>query len=112
MNTMSHPAHHAGRWAPESRLGTTSLALGGAAFAGLVLLAVAFALGLDHADSFTDSWLLLVWGLLIMGSGLAAGVAGAVAIVRKHERSWAVVLTTTLGLVAAFVMLREAVQGL
>lgn len=112
MNTMSHPAHHAGRWAPESRLGTTCLALGGAAFAGLVLLSVAFALGMDHADSFTDSWLLLGWGLLILGSGLGAGVAGAVAMIRDHERSWAVALMTAVSVVVAFVMLREAAQGL
>lgn len=112
MNTMSHPAHHAGRWAPESRLGTTSLALGGAAFAALVLLAVAFALGMEQADSFTDSWLLLGWGLLIMGSGVAAGVTGALAVIRHHERSWAVVVTTSVGVMVALLMLREAAQGL
>ena len=112
MNTMSHPAHHRGRWAPASRLGTASLTLGGLALAALVLLAAAFALGMDQADTFTDSWLLLGWGLLILASGLAAGLAGAVAIVRDRERSPAVLATTAVGVVAVLVILREAVQGL
>lgn len=107
-----HGAHHDGRWAPASRLGAASLTLGGVAFAGLVLLAVAFALGLDHADTYTDSWLLLVWGLLILLSGLGAGVAGAWALVRDHERSWAVMVMTAVGLLVAVVVLREAAQGL
>jgi hypothetical protein len=110
--TTPHGAHHDGRWTPASRLGAASLTLGGAAVAGLVLLAVAFALGMDHADSFTDSWLLLVWGLLILLSGLGAGVAGAWAIARDNERSWPVLAMTAVGVLVAAVVLREAAQGL
>lgn len=109
----SHPALRDGsRWLPESRVGRLAVAFGAGAVAALVLLAVGFALGVvEHADSFTDSWLLLVWGVVIVGSGAASVVAGILAI-RRHDRSWSVLLAGLFGLLVTLAMLREAVQGL
>jgi hypothetical protein len=82
------------------------------AVAALVLLAVGFALEVvEQADSLSDSWLLLVWGLAIVAAGAASAVAGAVAI-RRHDRAWSVLLAALFGLIVTLVMLREAAQGL
>lgn len=96
-----------------SRIDRWTVALSGLAFAGVVLLGVAFALGwVESAESFTDNWLLTGWGLVILASGAASVVAGAIAIIRDHERSWMVVLATLVGLLVTALMLSEVAQGL
>jgi hypothetical protein len=109
----SHPGLRDGHpWSPGSRVGRLAVALGAGAVGALVLLAVGFALGVvEHADSFTDSWLLLVWGLVIVGSGAASAVTGALAI-RRHDRAWSVLLSALFGLLVTLTMLREVAQGL
>ncbi|HET7279801.1 MAG TPA: hypothetical protein VFJ22_17110 [Dermatophilaceae bacterium] len=96
-----------------SRIGQWTLALSGLALAGVVLLGVAFAVDLvESAESFTDNWLLTGWGLVILASGAASVVLGAVAIIRRHERSWMVLLATLVGVLVTALMLSEVAQGL
>jgi len=71
-----------------------------------------FAVGVvEPADSYTDSWVQLVWGGGIWVCAVAAFVAGLVAIVRRHERSWMVVLATALGLLPVVLLLSEIALG-
>jgi hypothetical protein len=100
------------RWLPESRVGWWAVALAGLTVAGVVLIALAFALGVvEPADSFTDNWVLTVGGLAIWASGVSCVVAGAVATIRRHERSWMVLVATLLGLLPAALLLSEVAQG-
>jgi hypothetical protein len=100
------------RWWPGSRVGRRAITLAGLCVAGVVLLVLAFALGIvEPADSYTDSWAQLVWGLGIWACGVAAFVTGLVAIARHHERSWMVVLATVLGLLPLALLLSEIALG-
>lgn len=79
---------------------------------GIVLLVLGFALRIVRpADSYTDSWPQLVWGVGIWACAVAAFVAGLLAIVRDHERSWMVVLATALGLLPLVLLLSEIALG-
>jgi ABC-type thiamin/hydroxymethylpyrimidine transport system permease subunit len=99
--------------APESRFGRWSVVLAGVAVGGLFLSALGFATGvLEAASSFSDNWLLTGWGVAVLGNGVASFVAGAFAIIRHHERSWAVLVATGIGLLVAAMMLNEVAQGL
>jgi hypothetical protein len=76
--------------------------------AGVVLLVLSFAFGIvEQAQSYTDSWAQLVWGLGIWVCGVTAAVTGLIAIIRHHERSWMVVLATALGLLPLDLLLSE-----
>jgi len=111
MTTHSSTRHDMWGW-PESRVGRRAITLAGLSVAGVVLLVLAFALGLvEPADSYTDSWAQLVWGLGIWACGIAAVVTGVVAIVRHHERSWMVLLATALGLLPLALLLSEIALG-
>ncbi|MGC4112097.1 MAG: hypothetical protein QM747_17115 [Nocardioides sp.] len=95
-----------------SRAGRLSATLAGVSIAGILLLVGSFALGIvEPADSYTDSWPQLVWGLGIWVSAVTAFVAGLIAIVRHHERSWLVLLATALGLLPLALLLSEIALG-
>jgi hypothetical protein len=47
------------------------------------------------------------YGILMMLCGLAAGVIGLIAIIRKHERSWLVWLALLPGAFVLFLLLGE-----
>jgi hypothetical protein len=97
---------------PDSRIGRWAITLAGLSLTGIVLLVLGFALGIvEPADSYTDSWAQLVWGLGIWVCAVAAFAAGLVAIVRHHERSWMVALATALGLLPAVLLLSEIALG-
>lgn len=97
---------------PDSRVGRRAVTLAGLSVAGILLLVLGFALDIiEPADSYTDSWAQLVWGVGIWGCAVAAFVAGLVAIVRHHERSWLVVLATALGLLPVILLLSEIALG-
>ncbi len=97
---------------PESRVGRRAITLAGLTVAGIVLLVLAFALNIvEPADSYTDSWAQLVWGLGIWACGIGAAVTGSVAFVRHHERSWMVALATVLGLLPLALLLSEIALG-
>jgi hypothetical protein len=111
MTTHSSTRHDMRGW-PESRVGRRAITFAGLSVAGIVLLVLAFALNVvEPADSYTDSWAQLVWGVGIWVCAVAAFVAGLVAIVRHHERSWMVVLATALGLLPVALLLSEIALG-
>ena len=103
---------HGAGWAPDSRAGRWSVTLAGLALGGTILLAVAFALGLEPADSFSDDWLLTGAGATILACGAAAVVTGAIAVVRRHDYSLLVAAAVGLGLVPVVLMLQQVAEGL
>jgi hypothetical protein len=97
---------------PESRVGRRAITFAGLSVTGIALLVLSFALGVvEPADSYTDSWPQLVWGVGIWVCALAAFVSGLVAILRHHERSWILVLATALGLLPVVLLLSEIALG-
>ena len=107
MTTHSSSRPHLPGW-PESRVGRRAITFAGLCVAGVVLLVISFALGIvEPAQSYTDSWAQLVWGLGIWACGVTAVVTGLIAIIRHHERSWMVVLATALGLLPLALLLSE-----
>ena len=111
MTTHSSPLHDVRGW-PESRVGRWAIKLAGFSVAGIVLLVLAFALNLvEPANSCTDSWAQLVWGVGIWACGIGAVVTGLVAMVRHHERSWMVALATVFGLLPLALLISEIALG-
>lgn len=111
MRTTVASNHRVG-WSPQSRAGSWALALAGLALGGTVALAVAFALGLEPADGFADNWLLSASGVAVLLSGVGAVVAGVLALVRRHDRSWAVLSATAVGVVVSAATLMQVAEGL
>jgi hypothetical protein len=109
----THPStHHDLHWLPGSRVGWWAVALAGFTVGGVVLEFLAFAVGVvEPADSYTDSWVQLVWGACIWASAVAALVTGVVATLRRHERSWLVRAATVLGLLPVVLLLSEIALG-
>lgn len=111
MTTHLNMRHDMRGW-PESGLGRRAITLAGVSVTGIVLLVLSFALGIvEPAESYTDSWAQLVWGVGIWVCAVAAFVTGLVAISRYHERSWLVVLATALGLLPLVLLLSEIALG-
>jgi drug/metabolite transporter (DMT)-like permease len=111
MTTHLSVRHNMRGW-PESLVGRRAITFAGLSVAGIVLLVLGFTLGIvEPADSYTDSWAQLVWGLGIWVCAVAGFVAGLVAIVRHRERSWMVVLATVLGLLPVVLLLSEIALG-
>jgi hypothetical protein len=97
---------------PESRAGRWAVTLAALSVTGIVLLVFGFAIDIvEPADSYTDSWPQLVWGVGIWMCAVAAFVAGLVAMLRHHDRSWLVVLATALGLLPVVLLLSEIALG-
>ena len=97
---------------PESRVGRLAITFAGLCVAGVVLIVLLFALGfVEPAQSYTDSWAQLVWGLGIWACGVTAFFTGLIAIMRHHERSWMVMLATALGLLPLALLLSEIATG-
>ena len=111
MSTHLSSHRDAGTW-PESGVGRRAIAFAGLSVAGIALLVLSFALGVvEPADSYTDSWPQLLWGVAIWACALAAFASGLVAILRHHERSWTLVLATALGLLPVVLLLSEIALG-
>ncbi len=111
MATHSSLRHDMRSW-PESRVGRRAVTFAGLSLTGIALLVSSFALGIvEPAESYTDSWGQLVWGVGIWACAVAAFVTGLVAIVRHHERSWTVLLATGLGLLPLALLLSEIALG-
>ena len=109
-----HAAAHSSRGAGVARNAhwLWAITLAGLSVTGIVLLVLGFVLDIvEPADSYTDSWAQLVWGAGIWVCAVAAFVAGLVAIVRHHERSWMVMLATALGLLPLVMLLSEIALG-
>jgi small neutral amino acid transporter SnatA (MarC family) len=112
MNTSTLKTHHGMQWSPETHLGEWTAWLAGLAFGGTVALAVAFALGMEHADSFSDKPLLTVAGVAILASGTTSVVTGALALMRRHDHSWVVVSATVFGVLVTALALQQVSEGL
>jgi hypothetical protein len=98
--------------APQSRVGRWAVALGALTLTSVVLILLSLAFDVvDLPGSFSDNWWFGVWGLSIWATGVASVVTGAVAITRRHERSWMVVLATALGFLPVALLLSEAALG-
>ena len=98
--------------APESRVGRWAVALGALTATSVILILLSLALNVvDLPDSFSDNWWFGMWGLSIWATGVASVVTGAIAITRRHERSWMVVLATALGFLPVALLLSEAALG-
>ena len=111
MTTHLSNRHDMRAW-PASSVGRRAITFAGLSVAGVVLLVLSFALGIvEPAQSYTDSWAQLVWGLGIWACGVSAVVSGLIAIIRHHERSWMVVLATALGLLPLALLLSEIATG-
>jgi hypothetical protein len=104
--------HHRMGWSPESRVGKWTLALAGLGLGGTVVLGVAFSLGLEPADSFTDNWLLTGSGAAILASAAASVVTGGLALIRRHDHSWMVLSATGIGVLVTALMLQQVGEGL
>jgi hypothetical protein len=96
---------------PETRIGRRAITLAGLSVTGIVVLVLSFALGVEPAKSYTDSWAQLVWGAGIWVCAVAAFVSGLIAIIRHHDRSWMVMLATALGLLPLVLLISEIALG-
>lgn len=105
----THPGMH---WAPETSLGRWALSLAGLALGGTVALAIAFAAGLEPADSFTDNWFLSAAGVMILASAAGSAATGLVALVRRHDHSWLVASATGVGVLVTVLTLQQVGEGL
>lgn len=76
----------------------------------LILLSLALDV-VDLPDRFSESPAFGAWSVSIGMAGVAAVVAGVVAITRRHERSWLVVVATLLGFLPVVLLLSEAALG-
>ena len=90
---------------PSTRLGWWSVAL---AAVFLVLFIINSAVFMRLPEDVT--WRVTVlpyYGIFMLLCGLAAGIAGLIAVIRRHERSWLVWLTLLPGLFVVFLVLGE-----
>jgi hypothetical protein len=88
------------------------VSLAGLALVGTVALAIAFAAGLESADSFSDNWLLSAAGVAILASAAASAATGLLALIRRHDHSWLVVTATGAGVLVTALMLQQVAEGL
>lgn len=96
--------------------GVADRLVGGCAW-GMTLISVVLILAslaldvVDLPDSFSDNWAFGVWGVSVWVTGVAAVVTGVVAMTRRHERCWIVVVATLLGFLPVALLLSEAALG-
>ena len=92
------------RW-PSTRLGWWSVGL---AVAFVILMTINSAVFMRLPEDIT--WRVTVlpfYGIFMLLCGLAAGIVGLIAVIRRHERSWLVWLAILPGLFALVFMLGE-----
>ncbi len=90
---------------PSTRLGWWSVGLA-ATFAVLFII---------NSTVFMPSTVEVPWrqvvlpfyGIAMLSCGLAVGIVGLIAMIRRHERSWLVWLTMLLGLMVLFFVLDQ-----
>ena len=112
MGATTSQTHRGMGWPAETQLGRWTISLAGLALGGTAVRAIAFSLGLEPADSFTDNWLLTGAGAAILASGAASVVTGALAFLRRHDRSWMVLSATGLGVLVTALSLQQVAEGL
>ena len=90
---------------PSTKLGRWSVALA-ATFVVLFIINSAVFMRLTQEAPWQQA-LLPFYGFAMLLCGLGAGIAGLIAVVRRHERSWLVWLTLLPGLLVIFLLLGE-----
>jgi len=93
---------------PHTKLGWWSVWLG-VAFVVLFLINVAV-LSLITDDASWRQMILPFYGIFMLICGLAGGIVGLIATIRKHERSSLVWLAILIGLFVLFLVLNELLQ--
>jgi hypothetical protein len=110
--TMQHTTHHGLRSLAESRVGCWAVVLGGITLTNVVLILTSLALNIvDLPDSFSENWAFGAWGVSVWVTGSTAVVTGLVAMTRRHERSWMVLVATLLGFLPVVLLISEAALG-
>jgi hypothetical protein len=97
------------RQRPGTRLGWWAVGLA-AAFGVMFMINAAVLMPLNQTgvpDTGLRQALLASFGIVMLLCGLAGGVLGLVALIRKHERSWLVWLTVMPGALVLFLLLGE-----
>jgi nicotinamide riboside transporter PnuC len=90
---------------PRTRLGWWSIAL---AVTFVVLYIINSTVFMPStADAPWRQVILPFYGIAMLSCGLAAGIVGLIAVIRRHERSWLVWLAILPGLFALFFVLGE-----
>jgi len=90
---------------PHTRLGRWAVGLG-ILFVVLFLIN-SFVFMPTSSDAPWRQVVLPFYGIFMLLCGLAAGIIGLVAVIRRHERSWLVWLTLLPGLLVLFLVLGE-----
>ena len=91
---------------PSTRLGWAATA----ATVGVILVVILVNIMAEGPGPPDDNpWWWTVFALTALLGMLASGIAGLIAVVRRKERSWMVIVPTTLVLV---VVVNELVEGL
>jgi hypothetical protein len=60
-----------------------------------------------HTNTPWQMAVLPIYGILMLLCGLASGIVGLIALIRKHERSWVLWLTILPGAMMLFLLLGE-----
>ena len=95
--------HFLGR--PSTRFGWWSVGLG-VTFVVLFIINAAMFMT-PTGDGLWRQVVLPFYGIFMLLCGLAAGIVGLIAVIRRGERSWAVWLTILPGLFVLFLLLGE-----
>lgn len=90
---------------PHTRLGRWAVGLG-ILFVVLFLIN-SFVFMPTSSDAPWRQVVLPFYGIFMLLCGLATGIIGLVAVIRRHERSWLVWLTLLPGLLVLFLVLGE-----
>lgn len=112
MTTTPSTIHHGMHWLPQTQLGRWAASAATAAVGLTIALTVAFAAGLEPAESFTDNWLLTAVGAAVLAGSVAATLTGLLALTRRHDHSWLVAGATGVGLLLSALMVQQIAEGL
>jgi hypothetical protein len=94
---------------PSTRLGWWAVSLAGVFILLFVINSAVFMPLFSHSgpyDRFSQT-VFPFYGIFMLLCGLSAGIAGLVAVLRQHERSWLVWLTILPGAFVLFLLLGE-----
>lgn len=93
---------------PGTRMGWWAAGLAAAFVVMLIISAIVVVPASEVTSNvgWRQTWLPF-WFIFMLLCGLAAGVVGLIAVIKKHERSWLVWLTILLGAFVLFLVLFE-----
>jgi len=111
MTTSTGDRHFHIHFWPTERFGRWSVASAGVFGVGLITLWLVTLSGQDRGefDTFFDNWWLAGPALFAVVGGLSALVSGVLAMIREHDRSIGVILSTLVGLLVGIVITGELI---